>query len=74
MPPERLIRFDGIIIGIQTDGRFRVRFSNGHEVVAEPGHDSDLPAVGDNITVEISPHNTSLGRLFFSRTAAREGS
>lgn len=68
MPPERLIRFDGVVTGIQTDGHFRVRFSNGHEIVAERGSDSDLPDIGDSITVEISPHDTSLGRLFFRRT------
>jgi translation initiation factor IF-1 len=68
MQPERLIRFDGVVTGIQTDGRFRVRFANGHDVVAEPGGDSDLPDVGDTITVEISPHDTSSGRLFFRRT------
>ena len=72
MPPERLIRFDGIVTGVQTDGHFRVRFPNGHEIIAEPGSDSDLPGVGDTITVEISPHNTSVGRLFFSRTTPRE--
>ncbi len=69
MQTERLIRFDGLITGIQTDGRFRVKFPNGHEVVAEPGTDSDLPTLGDAITVEISAHDTTLGRLFFRRTA-----
>ncbi len=69
MEQDRLIRFDGIVIAALPEGRYRVRFPNGHEIVADCAiPDSEPPDVGDGITVEISPDDTSVGRLFFRRT------
>lgn len=69
MKQDRLIRFDGVVIAKLPEGRYRVRFPNGHEVVADRAiSDSDQPDIEDVITVEISPDDTSHGRLFFRRT------
>ena len=68
MTLERLIRFDGTIAEILPDGRFRVRFQNGHEVIADSlAADSDAPDVGDSITVEMPSHSSGAPRLFFRR-------
>lgn len=70
MNQDRLIRFDGVVTAILPEGRYRVRFTNGHEITADRSiPDSDPPEVGDPITVEISPDDTSSGRLFFRRSA-----
>jgi len=68
MTLERLIRFDGTIAEILPEGRFRVRFQNGHEVIAESlVAESDEPDVGDVITVEMPSHSSGSPRLFFRR-------
>ncbi len=72
MQQDRLIRFDGVVTTILPEGRYRVRFANGHEITADCAiPESDPPDVGDTITVEISPDDTSVGRLFFRRTAPK---
>ncbi|MGE4064972.1 MAG: hypothetical protein AB7E79_16525 [Rhodospirillaceae bacterium] len=68
MTQERLIRFDGTVAEILAGGKFRVRFTNGHEVVADGlSPDSDAPGVGDAITLEMPSHGAPSSRLFFRR-------
>jgi translation initiation factor IF-1 len=66
---NRLIKFDGSIVEVIEDALYRVRFSDGYEIVAHAADNvkgllsSDLAA--ERITVEISPHDSSTGRLVF---------
>jgi translation initiation factor IF-1 len=64
---ERLIRFDGKVVAVLPDGRYRVRFTNDHEITsaaARPAEAARL-AIGEVITVEISPVDMTTGRLVF---------
>jgi translation initiation factor IF-1 len=64
---ERLIRFDGKVVAILPDGRYRVRFNNDHEITSDAARPAEGPrlAVGEGITVEISPVDMTTGRLVF---------
>ncbi|MEQ9447274.1 MAG: translation initiation factor IF-1 [Rhodospirillaceae bacterium] len=73
MNADRLIRFDGIVSEVLADGKYRVRFSNGHEIVAHTD-ENDCAAgealnTGTSITVEISPYDLNSGRLIFRHAA-----
>ncbi len=71
MIQERLIKFDGIVTEALANNKYRVQFSNGHEIIAYTQGDmpeaSELPISGDRITVEISPTDLNSGRLIFQR-------
>jgi len=64
------IEFDGTIMERLAADRYRVRFDNGHEVVAYTQDDAQgipRPTQGDRMTVEISPNDVNAYRLIFRR-------
>jgi translation initiation factor IF-1 len=64
------IEFDGTIMERLAADRYRVRFDNGHEVVAYTQDDAQgitRPTQGDRMTVEISPSDVNACRLIFRR-------
>ena len=65
---ERLIRFDGKVVAQLPDGRYRVRFSNDHEITSDAARPAEAARleIGDGITVEISPVDMTVGRLIFT--------
>ena len=69
MPKETLLEFEGVIIEILPEGRFRVRLANDHEIIAYTGGRMKKNRIrsltGDKVTVEVSPYDLSKGRLIF---------
>lgn len=69
MAKEELLRFDGTVLEALPDGRYRVRFENGHEVIAYTAGRMKKNRIrtlaGDRVTVEMSPYDLDKGRLVF---------
>ncbi len=69
MSKEELIQFDGLVIEILPDARYRVHLDAGYEVVAYTAgkmkKNRIKTLVGDRVTIEMSPHDLQKGRLIF---------
>jgi translation initiation factor IF-1 len=69
MDKEELIEFEGSVLDVLPDGRFRVRLDNGHEVLAyasgrmKKAHIRVL--AGDRVTVEMTPYDLAKARITF---------
>jgi translation initiation factor IF-1 len=66
---EELIEFDGQIIELLPEGRFRVRLENDHEILAYTAGKMKKhrirSMVGDRVTVEMTPYDMDRGRITF---------
>jgi translation initiation factor IF-1 len=81
MAKEELIQFDGLVIEILPDARYRVQLDSGHQIVAYTAGKMKKNRIktlaGDRVTVEMSPYDLDKGRLIFrhkderAATAAR---
>ena len=73
MNKEELIRFEGTVLEVLPDNRYRVKLDNGHEVLAyisgrmKQAHIRVL--AGDRVTVEMTPYDLSKGRITFREKA-----
>jgi translation initiation factor IF-1 len=69
MDKEELIEFDGTVLEVLPDGRFRVRLDNGHEVMAYTSGRMRKARIrvlaGDRVTVEMTPYDLTKGRISF---------
>jgi translation initiation factor IF-1 len=69
MAKEELITFEGLVIDILPDAKYRVRLENGHEIVAYTAGKMKKNRIktlaGDHVTVEMSPYDLDKGRLVF---------
>jgi translation initiation factor IF-1 len=69
MAKEELIEFDGQIIELLPEGRFRVRLENDHEILAYTAGRMKKhrirSMVGDRVTVEMTPYDMDRGRITF---------
>lgn len=69
MAKEELIEFDGQIIELLPEGRFRVRLENDHEILAYTAgrmkKNRIRSMVGDRVTVEMTPYDMDRGRITF---------
>ena len=69
MPKEELLQFEGVVTEVLPDARFRVKLSNGHEVIAYTSGRMKKNRIrtmtGDKVQVEISPYDLNKGRLVF---------
>ncbi len=69
MNKEELIHFEGTVLEVLPDNRYRVELDNGHEVLAyisgrmKRAHIRVL--AGDRVTVEMTPYDLSKGRVTF---------
>jgi len=66
---EEPIEIDGVVVKVLPATMYRVRLSNGHEILAHISgkmrkHFIKI-ATGDKVTVEISPYDLSKGRISF---------
>jgi len=66
---EEHIEIEGLVIKVLPATMYRVRLSNGHEILAHISgkmrkHFIKI-ATGDKVTVEISPYDLSKGRISF---------
>jgi translation initiation factor IF-1 len=73
MDKEETIQFEGAVLDVLPDGRFRVRLDNGHEVLAYTAGRMKKARVrvlaGDRVTVEMTPYDLSKGRITFRQRA-----
>ena len=79
MAKEDLVEFDGEIIELLPEGRFRVRLENDHEILAYTAgkmkKNRIRSMVGDKVTVEMTPYDMDRGRITYRHrdTAPRVG-
>lgn len=78
MAKEELIVFEGLVIELLPDARFRVQLENGHEIIAYTAGKMKKNRIktlaGDRVTVEMSPYDLEKGRLVFRHKDDRGGS
>ena len=69
MSKEELIEFDGLIIELLPEGRFRVKLDNDHEILAYTAgkmkKNRIRSLVGDRVIVEMTPYDLTRGRITF---------
>ncbi len=74
MDKEELIAFEGAVLEVLPDGRFRVRLDNGHRILADSSGRMKKAHIrvlaGDRVTVEMTPYDLSKGRISFREKAA----
>jgi translation initiation factor IF-1 len=67
MAKEELMQFEGLVIEVLPDARFRVQLDAGHEVVAYTAGRMKKNRIktlaGDRVTIEMSPYDMQKGRL-----------
>jgi translation initiation factor IF-1 len=79
MAKEEALEFEGQIIELLPEGRFRVRLENNHEILAYTAgkmkKNRIRSMVGDRVTVEMTPYDLERGRITFRHrdTAPRVG-
>lgn len=65
MPGEEAIRVEGHVVEVLPNQLFRVELSNGHRFIAHTSGRMRMNfvrlAVGDRVTVEMSPYDLSKG-------------
>ena len=66
---EELIEFEGSVLELLPDARFRVRLDNGHETLAYSSGRMKKNRIrilaGDRVTVEMTPYDLTKGRINF---------
>jgi translation initiation factor IF-1 len=69
MAKEDLIEFDGTVLELLPDARYRVRLENGHETLAYMSGKMKKHRirvlVGDRVTVEMTPYDLTKARISF---------
>ena len=74
---EELLQFEGLVLEILPDARFRIRLDNGHELIAYTAGRMKKNRIktlaGDRVTVEVSPYDLEKGRLIFRHKDERPG-
>ena len=69
MAKEEHIEFDGLIIELLPEGRFRVKLDNDHEILAYTAgkmkKNRIRSLVGDRVIVEMTPYDLTRGRITF---------
>ena len=69
MAKEELIEFEGLVLEILPDARYRVQLDSGHEIIAYTAGRMKKNRIktlaGDRVTVEVSPYDLGKGRLIF---------
>jgi translation initiation factor IF-1 len=78
MTKEDLIEFDGIVVELLPDTRFRVKLDNGHETLAYASGRMKKNRIrmltGDRVTVEMTPYDLTKGRITFRHKDERAAS
>ena len=69
MAKEELLEFEGEVVDVLPDGRFRVKLENGHQMIAYTAGRMKKNRIrtlaGDRVTVEMTPYDLSKGRITF---------
>ena len=66
---DELIRADGVVKELMSNGIYRVELENGHEVMAHIRGKMRMfnirIMVGDKVSLEMSPYDLTKGRIVF---------
>src|SRR5207247_328255 len=77
MSKEELLQFEGLVIEILPDARYRVQLDAGYEVVAYTAGKMKKNRIktlaGDRVTIEMSPYDLQKGRLVFRHKDEHSG-
>jgi translation initiation factor IF-1 len=69
MAKEELLQFDGEVVDVLPDGRYRVRLENNHQIIAYTAGRMKKNRIrtlaGDKVTVEMTPYDLDKGRVIF---------
>ncbi|MCK6450171.1 MAG: translation initiation factor IF-1 [Alphaproteobacteria bacterium] len=69
MAKEELIEFEGAVLEVLPDRRFRVQLDNGHTVLAYTAGRMSKARIrtlaGDRVTVEMTPYDLDRGRITY---------
>lgn len=69
MTKEALIEFDGTVVEVLPDSRFRVKLDNGHETMAYVSGRVKKNRIriiaGDRVMLEMTPYDLSKSRITF---------
>ena len=69
MAKEELLQFEGQVVEVLPDARFRVHLDEGHDIVAYTAGKMKKNRIktlaGDRVTIEMSPYDLEKGRLIF---------
>ena len=69
MAKEELLEFEGVVVDVLPEARFRVLLDNEHEVLAYSAGRMQRNRIktlrGDRVTVEMSPYDLTKGRITF---------
>jgi translation initiation factor IF-1 len=78
MSKEELLQFEGLVVEVLPDARYRIELDNGHALVAYTAGKMKKNRIktlaGDRVTVEVSPYDLEKGRLVFRHKDERAGS
>jgi translation initiation factor IF-1 len=74
---EDLLEFEGLVIEILPDARYRIQLDNGHALIAYTAGRMKKNRIktlaGDRVTVEVSPYDLEKGRMIFRHKDERAG-
>jgi translation initiation factor IF-1 len=77
MTKEELLQFEGLVVEILPDARYRVQLDTGHAIVAYTAGRMKKNRIktlaGDRVTIEMSPYDLEKGRLIFRHKDERAG-
>lgn len=69
MAKEDVLEFEGLVLEVLPDARFRVQLDNGHETLAYTSGKMKKNRIrilaGDRVTVEMTPYDLTKGRVTF---------
>lgn len=75
MAKEELLTFEGVVLELLPDARFRVQLDNGHETLAYSSGRMKKNRIkvlaGDRVTVEMTPYDLTKGRVTFRHKEER---
>lgn len=69
MAKEDVLEFEGLVLEVLPDARFRVQLDNGHETLAYTSGKMKKNRIrilaGDRVTVEMTPYDLTKGRITY---------
>ena len=69
MAKEELVEFEGQIVELLPEGRFRVKLENDHEIIAHTAGKMRKNRIrvlaGDKVLVEMTPYDLTKGRITY---------
>ena len=69
MAKENLMEFEGVVVDVLPNAKFKVKLQNGHIIVAQVSGKLRLNKIrvllGDKVTVEVSVYDLTKGRIIW---------